>query len=393
LRPRWVELSAPVVLVGGWTVYAYFGPAVASIHWDRFLRASVANSRLVREQLSALEDRPESTTLLAAEPLSDIMLAHLERVVYWDPSFAEAHSKLAGKYISRFELLQDQSDNAMPLGQIRDAALSNDFTSTQEMQDWLERAFGENLRLLNRAYEHAGRAVTLSPLQGEAYLYLANLSFLEGAGRGVAEAYVDQGLRVRPSDGVVLFEVGMQKLMTGELEAVIPIWAKCFRDSGTHQLRIVETLAGRIPADVFIQEFQPDWRTLREIWARYGASGPPQDRASLVAYAAEVTKRQVAEGDGPRPAYIWLWQASMYDDVDRPDDALACLEQAYRTGSHIYCVRLALGVALMKAERFNEAEPHVRWCLARRPENKSLSAALVEITKQRFAQHREPVSK
>jgi predicted Zn-dependent protease len=72
----------------------------------------------------------------------------------------------------------------------------------------------------------------------------------------------------------------------------------------------------------------------------------------------------------------------MFHDVDRPDDALLCLEQAARSGSHNYAVRLALGQALMKAGRFNEAEAHVRWCLARRPENKSLSAALVEITKQ-----------
>jgi tetratricopeptide (TPR) repeat protein len=381
-RPTWLELAAVAIVAGGWTVYAYFGPAIAAVHWDRFLRASVANSRLVRAQLSALDDPQESIGPVSAEPLAEIMLTHLEQVIAWDPSSARAHLKLAGKYLVRFEMAQQQSENAMLLGQIRDAALSSNFASSQELRDWLRRAFGENVQWLYRAYDHAGQAAALSPLQGEAYLYRANLCFLENAPPPVVEAYVEQGLRVRPCDGDVLFEVGMHKLMTGQLEAVISIWAKCFRDSGDHQLRIVETLAGRIPAAVFIQEFQPDWRTLREIWARYRQLGQPQDLTELVSYAAEVTKRQVAEETGIRPAYIWLWQASMFHDVDRPDDALLCLEQAARSGSHNYAVRLALGQALMKAGRFNEAEAHVRWCLARRPENKSLSAALVEITKQ-----------
>ena len=75
----------------------------------------------------------------------------------------------------------------------------------------------------------------------------------------------------------------------------------------------------------------------------------------------------------------------LHNDLQQSQEALTCLEKAYAAGPHIYPVRMAIGRALLEAERFAEAEPHVRWCLARRPDNKALSAALIEITKQRYA--------
>jgi tetratricopeptide (TPR) repeat protein len=149
----------------------------------------------------------------------------------------------------------------------------------------------------------------------------------------------------------------------------------------------VHALAGELmPAAEYVRLFQPDWQTLREVWSRYKQRGRPEDLADLAVYAQSVTERKVAENDGVNPAYFWLSQAMLYNDLQRSQEALVCLEKAYAAGPHIYAVRLAIGRALLESERFAEAEPHVRWCLARRPDNKALSAALVEITKQRFAQ-------
>jgi predicted Zn-dependent protease len=160
----------------------------------------------------------------------------------------------------------------------------------------------------------------------------------------------------------------------------------CFRDRGKHQLRIIHALAGpQIPAAVLLHEFQPDWTTLRHFWSRYRQLGNSQDLDALVDYAGQVTIRQAQREDGVRSAYIWLHQAQMYADVDRPADALACLEQAHRVAPQLYAVRFALGRALMTAGRISEAEPHVRWCLARHPDNNHLKALLVEINRQRFA--------
>ena len=105
-----------------------------------------------------------------------------------------------------------------------------------------------------------------------------------------------------------------------------------------------------------------------------------------MAYAAKVTERDVRKkGDMP-PAYMWLWQAAMYSDLQQKDQALACLEHAYESNQHIYSIRYELGYALKTAGKYSEAEPHLRWCLARRPENKGLRAAILEISKLRTAE-------
>jgi tetratricopeptide (TPR) repeat protein len=363
---------------------------MASIHWDRYLRASADKTQLATQQLSALLDKREEIDSSIAEPLLESMLRHLNAAAYWDPSHSQVQLRLANKCLAQFELLQQRAENAMPLFQLREAVLASRFESPAELRAWLERAVGENAAWLYRAYEHARRAATLCPLQGEAYLQLASLCFLDGSPRHVAQVYADQGLLVRPYDADVLFEAGNQSLLSGNLDAAIRYWKLCFRNRGKHQLRIIHALAGpQIPATVLVHEFQPDWSTLRHIWNRYRQFGTSQDLDDLVAYAEQVTTRQIKEEDGTRSAYIWLNQAQMYADVDRPADALVCLEQAHCVAPHLYAVRFALGRALMTAGRISEAEPHVRWCLARHPDNNHLKALLLEINKQRLAQREQ----
>ena len=76
----------------------------------------------------------------------------------------------------------------------------------------------------------------------------------------------------------------------------------------------------------------------------------------------------------------------MYGDVHRPTEALACLQEAYRCNPRSFEVRYALGRTLLDVGRYAEAEPHFRWCSSRRPDNRDLSVALAQISKQRHAQ-------
>jgi tetratricopeptide (TPR) repeat protein len=216
------------------------------------------------------------------------------------------------------------------------------------------------------------------------------LCFLDGTSANAARAYADQGLQVRPYDADVLFEAGYRNLLAGDLNGAFKYWKPSFRHRGKHQLRIIHAVAGpQVPAAVFIQEFQPDWWTLRFVWNRYRQLGQTHDLDNLLAYAAQVSDRQVHDDDDFPPAYIWLGQAQMYSDVDRPSDAAACLEEAYRVAPHLYDVRYALARALIAAGRLPESEPHVRWCLSRHPDSKRLKALLLEINKQRFAQREQ----
>ncbi len=263
-RGRWIERAAAALLIGVWAVHTYIGPGMAAIYWDRHLRASVANSELVQQQVEALvESQPASQSAEQAQ-LNDTMLQELDHVVQWDSQFARAHLRLAARYIAQFDLLQQQSDNAMNLGQIRDSLATASFASPDRQHAWLERVFGSNLEWLRRAEAEARVAASLCPLQGEAYVYLAQLSFLHRAATTQVDAFIDQGLRVRPHDAEVLFEVGRENYIAGDLAGAVARWKQCFDDPGSHQIKIIFLLSGRLTAANFLETFQPDWQHTSE---------------------------------------------------------------------------------------------------------------------------------
>jgi tetratricopeptide (TPR) repeat protein/O-antigen ligase len=383
-RERWIPATALAVLASIWTISAFIGPGMAAIHWDRYLRASVANRAAAGEQLRNWigEQRGEAA---AAEPHNVVMLRQLQRVIAWDPQFARAQLRLAAAYVAQFESQQLKSENAMTLSQIQDAALASRFPSLEALRGWLHRALGENTTLLYQADAAARKALSLCPLQGEGYVFLGELCFLHGGNPTDVDACFAQALRVRPHDGGVRYEIGEQQFLSGQLAAALDTWQECFVDPGPHQLKIVYLLAGRIPAPMFLAKYSPDWGTLGEIWTRYKLIGRSQDLEPLLTYAAAAAERETATASGVRPMRIWYALAGMYSNVGRSAESLACLERAYECNSHHFAVRFALANALMHAGRFAEAETHVRWCLARRPEQKNLSAALVRIAQQRMA--------
>jgi predicted Zn-dependent protease len=140
-----------------------------------------------------------------------------------------------------------------------------------------------------------------------------------------------------------------------------------------------------MPAEVLLAKLRPDWHTLRQIWAQYRTMGGTQDLPHLLSYAENATREEVAKPKGMAPATVWYWQARLFADLSRDAEALECLRRALASDPHQYSIRYALAQALLAAQQFAEAEPHVRWCLARRPEEIGLRKALVTISKQRLA--------
>lgn len=386
-RGRWVECAALATLAGVWTVYAFVGPGIAAIHWERYQRDVVARGRIFRDPSLPNAKAPTASELAILAPLEDALERHLRDTLAWDPSFARAHLRLAARYVQRFESAQQDADNVLTPTQIRDAAFAAKFASLDAQRDWLRRAFGSDIEWLARAEAHARRAAQLSPLEGDSYVFLANLGFLVGDPTTSVAACISQAERVRPYDGEVAYEAGKQALVDGDPEAAMRYFARCFASPGLHQLRIVALLAGRVPASVVIEELHPDWLTLRAIWASYRDQNLQDDLQALVAYAAQVTERDAASRHRFQPALLWLYQAQLYADLERHDESLACLNRSYTLAPHQYEVRRLLGFALQTAGRYAEAEPHLRWCLARRPDDKALTAAVLELSKQRVITH------
>jgi tetratricopeptide (TPR) repeat protein len=386
-RARWIELTATTIILGGWSIQTFTGPAVAAIHWDRYLRCSVEDAKIAYQAFDRWVAGDVTSPAAARRALSQQMLRELEMAIEWDPQFARAHRRLADRYMAEFELRAGDSANALSVSQIRDAASASAFSSDDELHRWLSRAFGANVELLNHALAHARRAVDLCPLAGDAYVYLAELSFLESGGGIGADSYIDQALRVRPYDRNVLCGAGQHALAQARRDRAIEYWSRCFNTPGSHQKKITYQLsASGMPAVELINYLKPTWRTLRDVWARYRQFGSQADLDALLSYSIERTRQETANSRGIQPARVWFWQAGLFADANHDDQALRCLQQANACDPGQYFVRRALAQSLKTTGRFAEAEPHFRWCLARRPEDKNLRLALAELSRRRIAQ-------
>ncbi|MCH7751182.1 MAG: O-antigen ligase family protein [Planctomycetes bacterium] len=386
-RPSWIGFAVISCLAGLWSVSTLVGPAAASLHWDNYLLANIASKSINASRLKQVEqDTTEGQQ--AAQMVTDSMIAELRHVIRMHPTHARAHLRLAGNYLRQFELRQAQSQNQMSITQIRDAAMASQFSSSTELREWLVRAFGHDSDLLYLAFHHAHCALRNCPLQGEAYLYLANLCFLEGKGSQTVDAYVAQALRVNPYDGDVLFAAGLHEFLSGRLDKALQLWRRTFEDSGNHQFQIVNLFAGKIPSSVFLKEFQPDWRTLQHIWARYRTIGDHEQLETIARYAQAVTEREVVDVPASRACRLWRMLASMQRELGHHEAAIVSLEEGLRIDSNDFHVRYVLGIALMEQGNSQAAEQHFRWCIARQPNHAGVNRGLLEATKIRVGRAR-----
>jgi O-antigen ligase/tetratricopeptide (TPR) repeat protein len=378
---------ASMALVTTFSIVAtsiFIGPARTSFDWDSYLRSSIslrAMSQKISSDSTGNSDKMLGETIVRTTGYTTDLL---NRVIKKNPNHARAHLRLAGRFLQRYELESSESINPMPVTAVRDAANNGGFKNQEEMHRWLDRALVGRANLLRKAYIHAEAAVNLCPLQGEAYLYLSSLSFL--APEKPSElSLIDQAIRVRPYNGEVLFEAGRQYWLKGEYEKGLVLWKSCVRRSGSHLFKLAFMLSNTTPSRIFVEELNPGYEAIEIALKQYQRFGTREDMIVLCQHAkAEATKAEEA-GEEP-PAMIakrWRHASETLRSVDQFDEALACAKHALELAPYDFWIRLEIANALRSVELFSEADPHIRWCLARRPDIRYLSQWLEESAKRR----------
>jgi O-antigen ligase/tetratricopeptide (TPR) repeat protein len=357
-----------------WTLMISWPAAKTSLEWDRYLLAD----QVIQAGEAELDD--------AAELNLHSALQQLQKVVHDYPNSARAHLRLAGNLINHFERLQQVSENPMSISQIRDAAQASQFATSDELRQWLTRAFGNNPRLLYAAYNHALQAVKLCPLQGEGYLYLAELSFLKSRPVDTSESLYQQSLHVCPVDTSILFAVGNHEFIQGHIDPALALWARAFQGTGIHQHRIIDVLAGRMSAANFVKLFQPDWSSLDYVWQRFREVGSLADAQVLLPYAVEHAGKTAATVPSYKAGMIWLKLARIQNDMGETHAALDSFQLAYGCSPDSFPVRYELGCALLQCRQFDAAESHFRWCYNHQPESRNVQKLLQLATRGRMQQ-------
>ena len=362
-RYGWLGMTACLGVVGFFLFQDSVSGALAEPDWHRYLR--------VRQEAWHLEGAEQREAY-------ESMLEALNATVAKKPDFARAHSRLAAAHLALFDLPEDPSVNPLSLAHIRQAAEASRFDSSEALNTWLARAVGSRLEHLNAARKHARRAVALGPLQGEAYLYLAELAFLDGPHFPSRAAYVDQAARVRPFDGDVLFEQGREALFAGRPDEAMHFWKEAFRAGRIHQKHMVRMLAERLPAAVFLEVFEHDLFTLRLLESRYRGLERPDETALVTRRLAQQAEEEALADESETAAQHWLQAALAYQRLHESEEAIRCLRRAVGCDAYNYDLRYRLGACLCENQRYEEAEEHLNWCLQRKPDNGKLKALMAE---------------
>jgi tetratricopeptide (TPR) repeat protein len=359
-----------VALVGSWMIYDRFCATMAEPNWDQYLTYAL-DTRLDKK---------------AAEPSA---IKHLESVLHWTPDNAKAHIRLANLLVTRFELLQRESANVMPLQQVCEAAFdSRDyFHSREELDAWLDRAIGEHRKLLDLALWHLHRGLAQNALMGEGYIHLSDLCFLEGASRPVKTAYLEQALKVRPNDGVVLLAAGSAAALRQDAETVLKYWRPVLRCREEERRAMARLLVStQLPLEFVLEQFQPDLPATRLLYEQYSPLVPPEALQPLLAYYGQSLQQKIRLLDAEGAAPLWLELHSVFGQLHRPQQAIECLQHAIAARPSDFDIRYALGRELCSQGDFVAAEPHLRWCVARQPNNTQINQDLAQAVKGRIDQ-------
>jgi len=360
-RTTWLAAAVALVLVGCFMVQNRLSAARAEPFWNRYVTLS--------RQLSSLDEQERPDTMRA---MGEALSSALAR----EPDRSRAHARLAAIHLAAFNQPQDSAACPMDARQVRDAVLASQFESSAAMNEWLSRAFGDRRGHLDAAYQHARCAAGLCPLEGEAYVLLADLSFLAGPDAPDKAAFISQALRVRPGDGNVLLVAGREALLAGKFDEAVQYWRASAKADPIHQNRLLKMLQTQVPVDAVLDIVQPDLDGLRLMTRLYRERGRPDELLIVEGRFARACEDKARLLAGNPAARCWLGAAKAYVRLDNLPKSLRCLRSAVENDLSDYDARRALGECLLKLEVFDEAKTHLNWCLQRRPQDKYLRARL-----------------
>ena len=385
-RVAWLAFAASVlamfVALGSWQ----WPVAHASLSWNRYLRLSLAKKppRTIVEEVSetaeARSNRLERERL-RSQKKTEQMIQELETTLERFPDHPRANIRLAGFRIQMFEKAQLQSDNAMPLDQIRDAAYASLKVAPEKVDAWLSSALGENRNFLQDALRYARTGVANSPLLGRGYLFLSQVAFVEGYNSDCADQLVEQAYVVRPYSGSIWLSMGEAAFLKGELDQAFHFRRKAFHQDAECRDAIINGLAGQMPVTAFLQQFTPDEAGLRSLLRFYMTNNQEADASVAAGFLGDYTAQRAQKADGAAAASYWVKATLLYRMSGDTAQTLLCAATAATASPNSVRVRRTYATELFQQKLWEKAVPELRWCINRNPADRQVKRMLATATR------------
>ena len=333
--------------------------ARGNVYWEDYLKDDLSQ---------AFHSKPKATL----DPLTKIQqldqsINNLRLCLESDPQHARAHLRLAEALLHRFELEQNLQSK-YGLTDLADVGSQVGFESTQEVSEWLTRLAGEHQELLFEASAHALLSAQLSPLSGEGYLIVAQLSFLYPSAELSQPLLVDQALTTRPHDGEILFLAASISRQWGETDQTFGYLRQALRKDPKIRRQIVQQIGPTLTADEFIDKLDPDRTALAQLAGIYFDIGR-RDESEVCADLFFADLDQEYSGLEVNDQSRLLKQAiALSLKLGRDSQTLALEKRALKLSPSDFQLRLRHARRLLASGNHSNAIKHFRWCVARKPD-------------------------
>jgi tetratricopeptide (TPR) repeat protein len=355
-----------------WMTLIKLPAAMAEPEQMRYIALSLSEPGLGNDEVDHQESRHEMW--LAASKAAKL-----------NPHNSRLLETAALNCLELFNERQEQTENSIPLSQLRDAIRASEFESPAAMREWLDRAVGKNVKLLQIARKYFRQSLRESPLRAQSYIQLAELGFLDGLDAETETAYLKQALVLRGHDPAVLFAIGRHASLEGDTDAAMPYWCEAFELSPMTRHRITELLVPQVSAEFFLANLKPEWSSLRTVAQAFDAVGRQEEGLQIWQKLIDEssTSLKAAKTRTEREqALIAVYDGFMA--LNESDKAIKLLTKAHQQNPDSIPIRTQLAWGLYRTERYAEAAEHLVWLSSRNPADKSLQNAASKATKERM---------
>lgn len=362
-----------MLVAGAWMVQSQWPLVAAEPHWIDYRRLvfdAEEQQRLAAEEAEENSDERNARVL----DLLSMKLQALRSASRANPEDSRFHLRLMRHYLLAFHELQRNSENSMPLSQLRDAVIANDFQSRDDMREWLNRAIGDSVKYADAAYRHGTRALKTNPLLFSAYLDLAELAFLGGANEDFHHRCVDQALILAPNEAQVLYVAGREALLKQDEGKAFEYWKRAFHRNRGVQFEIMRIMVGSgmelngtSQVELMVKLFDPDIEALDQLaYIQKALDMDDECRRTVELLASKLEERATSEDTLTR-AKDWVKAAGAFARIDQHEQVERCFKMALESSFTSYVAHFEYGVWLYGQRRGVDAREQLTWCSIANP--------------------------
>ncbi|MBX3444498.1 MAG: O-antigen ligase family protein [Planctomyces sp.] len=362
VRTGWATMAIALVAFATFSVRQEWPAVLAEPHWFDYIRLTQAT------QNSNAEADPESDVGLARQRLGAAVAA-----VRANPGAHRMQLAAARSYYQYARAQQEQSDNGMPLPQVREAARSN-FETIQDMRTWLAKpgVLGDRRKLLEAAGAAARRSLQGCPLSARAYLLVSDVAWIQGATEDVELELLAQAHSVRPFDARVHYMLGCEDFKAQRFDDALAHWREAFHRDANYRRQLVVSLVGMVPARFFLENFDIDRDALIILRIAYRESPDEAGYRTVVSRLSVVECQSAKAAVGDAAARHWMTACGLFNELQEPRRSAAAARAAVKANPSSLDARLLLGNVLFNQGAYEEASEHLTWCVHRRPDDAQL---------------------